>query len=78
LRSALMVHLGKEHIYTYCSQMAKVEVRVASRIVNITLRGRAATSEGREEVRAVFAGLPQICRHLGAADLEVLHTSDTH
>ena len=48
----------------------------AGRVADITLRGRAATPEGREEVRAVLEGLPQISRVLGAADLEALHSSD--
>ena len=53
-----------------------VIVPSAGRIADVTLRGRAATPEGREEVRAVLAGLPQISQVLGAADLEALRTSD--
>jgi predicted AlkP superfamily pyrophosphatase or phosphodiesterase len=53
-----------------------VIVPSAGRVADVTLRGRAATPEGREEVRAALEGLPQISRVLGAADLEALHTSD--
>ncbi len=53
-----------------------VIVPSAGRVADVTLRGRAATPERREEVRAVLEGLPQISRVLGAADLEALHTSD--
>ena len=53
-----------------------VIVPSAGRVADVTLRGRAATPEGREEVRAVLAGLPQISRVLAAADLVALHTSD--
>ena len=53
-----------------------VIVPSAGRIADVTLRGRAATPEGGEEVRAVLAGLPQISRVLDTADLEALHTSD--
>jgi predicted AlkP superfamily pyrophosphatase or phosphodiesterase len=53
-----------------------VIVPSAGRIADVTLRGRAATPEGREEVRAALASLPQISRVLGAAEQEILHTSD--
>jgi predicted AlkP superfamily pyrophosphatase or phosphodiesterase len=53
-----------------------VIVPSAGRVADITLRGRAATPEGGEEVRAVLEGLPQISRVFGAADLGALHTSD--
>ncbi len=53
-----------------------VIVPSAGRIADVTLRGRMATPEGRESVRAALAGLPQISRVLGAAELETLRTSD--
>ncbi len=52
-----------------------VIVPSAGRIADVTLRGRAATPEGSEEVRAALAALPHISRVLGAADLELLNTS---
>ena len=41
----------------------------------ITLRGRAATPRGRNEVRATLERLPGISRLLDASDFEALHAS---
>jgi predicted AlkP superfamily pyrophosphatase or phosphodiesterase len=53
-----------------------VIVASTDRVADVTLRGRAATPEGREKVRAALEGLPQISRVLDDAGLEALHASD--
>ena len=58
------------------SPEAEIIVVSAGRIADVTLRGRAATSQGREDVRTVLEGLPHVSRVLDAADLETLHASD--
>ena len=58
------------------SHEAEIIVVSAGRIADVTLRGRAATSQGREDVRAALEGLPHVSRILDAADLEALHASD--
>ncbi|MDP9474326.1 MAG: alkaline phosphatase family protein [Actinomycetota bacterium] len=58
------------------SPEAEIIVVTAGRIADVTLRGQAATPQGREEVRTVLEGLPHISRVLDAADLQALHASD--
>jgi predicted AlkP superfamily pyrophosphatase or phosphodiesterase len=58
------------------SPEAEVVVVTAGRIADVTLRGRAATSRGREAVRSALEGLTQISRVLDAADFEAFHASD--
>ena len=53
-----------------------VIVASTDRVADVTLRGRTATPEGRERVRAALEGLPQISRVLDADDLEALRASD--
>lgn len=48
----------------------------AGRVADVTLRGRAATSRGREEVRTFLEGLSQISRVLDASDFETFRASD--
>ena len=55
---------------------AEIIVVIAGRIADVTLRGRAATSQGREDVRTVLEGLPHVSRVIDAADLKALHASD--
>jgi arylsulfatase A-like enzyme len=57
------------------SHGAEIIVVSAGRIADVTLRGRAATSQGREDVRTALEGLPHVSRVLDAADLEALHAS---
>ena len=58
------------------SPEAEIIVVTAGRIADVTLRGRAATSQGREDVRTVLEGLPHVSRVLDAANLNALHASD--
>jgi len=58
------------------SPEAEVVVVTAGRIADVTLRGRAATSRGRQEVRASLEGLDQISRVLDASDFEAFHASE--
>jgi arylsulfatase A-like enzyme len=58
------------------SPKAEMVVVTGGRVADITLRGWAATSQGREKVRTFLEGLPQISRVLDAAALEALHASD--
>jgi arylsulfatase A-like enzyme len=58
------------------SPEAEIIVVTAGRVADVTLRGRAATPRGRQEVRAAFEGLTQISRLLDASDFEALHASD--
>jgi predicted AlkP superfamily pyrophosphatase or phosphodiesterase len=53
-----------------------VIVKSAGRIMDVTLRGRSATSERRTEVRKVLERLPQLSRVLDAADLKALRAGD--
>jgi arylsulfatase A-like enzyme len=46
------------------------------RLGDFTLRGRAATSKGRERVQAALEDLPQIARVFDKSDLGVLRVSD--
>jgi arylsulfatase A-like enzyme len=46
------------------------------RLGDFTLRGRAATSKGRERVQAVLEDLPQIAQVFDKSDLAVLRASD--
>jgi arylsulfatase A-like enzyme len=57
------------------SHGAEIIVVSAGRIADVTLRGRSATSQGREDVRTALEGLPHVSRVLDAADLEALHAS---
>ncbi len=58
------------------SPEAEIVIVTAGRVADVTLRGRAATSRGREEVRTFLEGLSQISRVLDAADFEAFHASD--
>lgn len=58
------------------SPEAEIIVVTAGRIADVTLRGRAATPQGREDVQKVLKGLPHVSRVLDAADLEASHASD--
>jgi arylsulfatase A-like enzyme len=58
------------------SPQAEIVVVTGGRVADITLRGRAATPQGREKVRTFLEGLPQISRVLDAAALEAMHASD--
>ena len=58
------------------SPEAEIVIVTAGRIADVTLRGRAATPRGREDIRTVLEGLPHVSRVLDAADLEALHASD--
>jgi len=58
------------------SPEAEIIVVTAGRIADVTLRGRAATPQGREDVRTVLERLPHLSRVLDAADFEALHASD--
>lgn len=49
-----------------------VLVKSAGRIMDVSLRGQAATPAGRADVRRILEGLPQISRVLDTADLEDL------
>ena len=53
-----------------------VLVKSAGRIMDVTVRGRAATPGGRKAVRKTLEGLPQVSRVLDAADLEALCAGD--
>ena len=61
---------------TPSSDTEVVIVKSAGRIMDVTLRGRSATSERRAEVRKVLERLPQLSRVLDAADLRALRASD--
>lgn len=58
------------------SPKAEVVVVTGGRVADVTLRGRAATPQGREKVRTFLEGLPQISRVLDPAALEAMHASD--
>jgi predicted AlkP superfamily pyrophosphatase or phosphodiesterase len=58
------------------SPEAEVVVVTAGRVADVTLRGRAATPQGRKKVRTFLEGLPQISRIFDASDLEAFHASD--
>jgi arylsulfatase A-like enzyme len=58
------------------SPEAEIIVVVAGRVADVTLRGRAATPRGRERVRTLLDGLPQISRVLDKPDFEAFHASD--
>ena len=53
-----------------------VLVKSAGMILDVTLLGRAATSRGRADVRAVLRGLPQVSRVLDAAGQKDLRAGD--
>ncbi|MDQ3428700.1 MAG: hypothetical protein M3479_01985, partial [Actinomycetota bacterium] len=58
------------------STEAEIVIVTAGRIADLTLRGWAATAQGREKVRAVLEGLPQISQVLDVANFEAFHASD--
>ncbi|MBA3701632.1 MAG: alkaline phosphatase family protein [Actinomycetota bacterium] len=58
------------------STEAEIVIVTAGRIADVTLRSRAATPRGREDIRTVLEGLPHVSRVLDAADLKALHASD--
>jgi predicted AlkP superfamily pyrophosphatase or phosphodiesterase len=58
------------------SPEAEIVIVTAGRIADVTLRGRAATPRGREDVRRALEGLPHVSRVLDAADLIALRASD--
>ncbi|MGI9121555.1 MAG: alkaline phosphatase family protein, partial [Rubrobacter sp.] len=58
------------------SPEAEIVVVTAGRVADLTLRGWAATAQGREKVRAVLEGLPQISQVLDVANFEAFHASD--
>ena len=55
---------------------AEIVIVTAGRVADVTLRGRAATPRGREEIRTFLERLSQISRVLDAADFEAFHASD--
>ena len=50
----------------------------AVRIANFALRGRAATSQGQQQVKAVLEGVPHIARVLDQTDLKGLRAGEKH
>ena len=54
---------------------AEIVVVTAGRVADVTLRGRAATPRGRNEVKATLERLAGISRLLEASDFEALHAS---
>jgi arylsulfatase A-like enzyme len=58
------------------SPEAEIIVVTAGRVADVTLRGRAATPQGRKKVRTLLEGLPQISRVLDASDFEAFHASE--
>ncbi|CAN5840353.1 ectonucleotide pyrophosphatase/phosphodiesterase [soil metagenome] len=58
------------------SPEAEIVVVTAGRVADVTLRGRAATPRGREEVRTFLEGLSQVSRVLDTSDFEGFHASD--
>jgi arylsulfatase A-like enzyme len=58
------------------SPEAEIVVVTAGRVADVTLRGRAATPQGRDKVRTFLEGLTQVSRVLDAADFEAFHASD--
>ncbi len=58
------------------SPETEIIVVPGGRVADVTLRGRAAMPQGREKVRALLEGLPQVFQVLDASDFEAFHASD--
>ena len=58
------------------SSEAEVIIVTAGRVADVTLRGRAATPQGRKKIKAAFEGMDEILRVLDTSDFEAFHASD--